>query len=157
MLYDAANALLAMIRVCMGGDACDYDTFVSLGAPPAVCNSIAAHWDYASRDDESSDDCQSVTDDNLMITITRCCGERETFDPAAEDADAKCFLEDLYIMKTCITCNASSALSPYTHANPKVEEIMFDDEKDGGCYSATIRISMSEMQCCPPPPPSPIP
>lgn len=157
MYYDAAAALLAEIRTCMGGDSCDYAMYVSLGAPVAACNSIVAWWDHSSRDDDSSDECNLVMESRLIVGIIRCCGEREEFDPVAEDADAKCFLDDLFILKTCLACNAAMALEPYIHCEPYVEDLAWDDEKEGGCYSAALSITMSEYQCCPPPIPPPIP
>lgn len=157
MYYDMMNAILQMIRVCMGGDSCDYNLFVSLGAPPAICNSIAAYIEQAQRSEVDSDDCNTVTEDEIVILLTRCCGETEEFDPAAEDAEAKCFLRDLFTLKTCIECNLRDTLDPYTHCAPQLDGIAFDSEREGGCYSAAIRISLSEISCCPPPEPPAIP
>lgn len=151
------NALLQMIRSCMGGDSCDYNLFVSLGAPPAICNSIAAYIEEALHNGADSDMCNTVTDDIIVIMLTRCCGETEDFDPMAEDAEAKCFLRDLFALKTCLLCNIGDTLDPYTHCHPTLDGIAFDGEREGGCYSAAIRISLSEISCCPPPIPPAIP
>ena len=160
MYYAALAALRDMIKECLGDIACDYATFVSLGEPPAQCDSISVFMDSVSRDDTSSSTCQLITDDAFTVTMTKCCAEREEFDPTQEDLDAQCFLEDLYALKTCLDCNIADTLSEFTHdCGPDITRIEFDGEKQGGCYSASIHISMSEFNCCPDPviPPDPGP
>lgn len=155
--YDALTALLAMIRDCMGGDACDYSLFVSLGVPPAECNSISAYLDEQVRTN-NSDDCFLVTDDTFYLVLTRCCNEQEVFDPIFEDEQAECFLHDLDALKTCLACNLKDTLGPFSpQCAPYIKRIGLDAEKRGGCYSAEIEIVMSDMNCCPPPTPPPIP
>jgi hypothetical protein len=148
MYYEAASALLAEIRTCMGGEVCDYATFVSLGVPPAACNSISAFWELSSRNATDSSDCMTVFDHTLTVVITRCCGEDEEFDPLREDQEASCFLADTELLLNCLTCNAGSVLDSYVNCAPEIGEVRFDAEKEGGCYAAAISISFSAMECC---------
>jgi hypothetical protein len=157
LYYDAARALLDQIAICMGGERCEYALFVSMGTPPAVCSSIAAHFGGATSNRDSSE-CLLVTDDVLHVTITRCCVESEVFDPVREDLNAKCFLDDLWRLKNCIACEASAVLDPYTEGcSPVFESVRVDVEIEGGCYSATITLSFTEVNCCPPLTPPPVP
>lgn len=148
MYYDALRALLDQIEVCFTG--CEYDTFVSMGIPPAVCNSIAAYFGEAIRSGTDSSECILVTDDTFYITITRCCAESEEFNSAAEEAEAKCFLEDLELLMQCLHCNIAAVMDPFTDdCSPIIDSIIADRVREGGCYSATITISFAQVNCCP--------
>jgi hypothetical protein len=86
----------------------------------------------------------------IAVSITRCCAnEQIDFDPALEDSEAKCFLDDAELLLQCIHCNAKTALEPWiVGCNPVILDIQFDDEAEGGCYSATIRIEIPKDVCC---------
>lgn len=158
LYYDAARALLDQIAICMGGERCEYALFVSMGTPPAVCSSIATHFGSAERSDRDSSECLLVTDDILHVTITRCCNEPEVFNPVQEELDAKCFLDDLWRLKTCVACEVGAALDAFTEScTPVLESVRADNEREGGCYSAVLTISFTEVNCCPPPTPPPVP
>jgi len=152
MWYDALAALLAEIKTCMGGQECSYNLFVSRGIPPADCNSIAGFVEQSRPESTEFDDCNNRYNDSLVISITRCCLDPDTqdsFDPALEDREAKCFYDDARLLLECVHCNAGTALGPYiAGCQPLISGMEFDMEALGGCYTALIRIAIAEDVCC---------
>lgn len=161
MFYDAANALLTEIRACMGGESCPYQLFVSRGMPPADCNSIVARYDGGRRNDRESNDCDSVFEEEIVVTLTKCCVTPDiqtNWNPVLEDAEAKCFYDDLALLRQCLICNGMTALEPYVDGcKPYVTATVLDPMSEGGCFSGSIVIRFRNVDCCPAPPPTPFP
>lgn len=153
-IFAALRALLDQIEECLV-DPCPYVTFVSRGLPPADCSSIAA-WYGSSRRARDNQDCSTLLyDTTLNITVTHCCitpdGE-VAFDFAREEIEAQCFLENLMAIRECLSCNSSEVLAPYRlSCGALVENVSADLEARGGCYSATLSLSLLEEDCCPEP------
>ena len=155
LLFPALDALAQEIRTCMGGTACEYAVYVTRGMPSADCNSIAVWYGGSSISDRDSSECEVWFDSLVNITITRCCmmpdAEAE-YDPARENAEAQCFLEDLTSLRNCLYCNATPIMEPYMDGcSAQISSVEVDTEAEGGCYSATVTFNVLERDCCPPP------
>lgn len=159
LLFPALDALAQEIRTCMGGNACEYAVHVSRGMPSADCNSIAVWYGGSSKSDSDSSDCETWFDSFVNVTITRCCMQpdaEEVYDPARENSEAQCFLEDLTSLRNCLYCNATAIMDPFVDGcSAQIANIDVDNEAEGGCYSSTITFSVLERDCCPPPAPPP--
>lgn len=153
MLFAGLVELRDLIVACLG-DTCEYKVFISLGEPPADCNSIALWYSSSSRNRSDNSDCiTQYLDSTLNITITRCCVTADaspTFSPAQEQKDAECFYADFESLLTCLTCN--DILDDWiTSCGANISSIRWDNSKSGGCYSATISLFFTEEICCPVP------
>lgn len=148
-MYEILSSLKDCLQTCFDPDSnCAYQFFVSLGIPPAECNSIAVWLESSQRArSDNSECCTSIFNTDINITLTRCCGEREVFDPKAEDKDAECFLNDLCRLRDCLSCG-SCVLADYDlGCGGLISEVRMDMEKQGGCYSATLTLGITE-DCC---------
>lgn len=152
-MFDILDDLRNSVKDCLEGLSCEYMFFISLGKPPADCNSIAFWYDGSSRNRSDNGDCKTnVYDTDLTITITRCCTSTDAelnFNPIQEEKDARCFLEDLAALRACLSCDSSSALSSHIlSCGLLVTSVNADQEKYGGCYSADITVRIVEDDCC---------
>lgn len=148
--YSLIRNLLDQIQECMDDSDCKYKTFVSLGEPPADCDSIAAWLEESSRNDVSPECKTTLLDTTIKVMITQCCVAADAeleFDPAKEQKDAECFLNDLDLLRQCINCSLES--NDGLSCNLTLSRISTDVEKMGGCYSATLELEMTEQECCP--------
>ena len=147
--YDALRGLLDDIQACMDTE-CHYKTFVSLGIPPAECDSIAAWMSYQRRTEDNSE-CQNAYFDHAVnLTLTRCCINTDAakeFSHASEQEDAQCFLRDIDALINCLTCESLANLES-SDCGSTIGEISYDLEKEGGCYSATITLNRLVIECC---------
>lgn len=145
----AAN-ILSLARECLEPFECPYDVFVSNGDPPADCSSISAHWRDA-QIDNASNQCHTVINESLEVTLIRCCQTNDTmdFDPVKEDADARCFLRDFGNLFECLVCRVKEVLGAVdsTCANPFVQ-IASAEGVQGGCATGRIIISFQHVQNC---------
>lgn len=152
-MFDTLSDLRDSVNECLSELSCEYSFFISLGRPPADCNSIAFWYDGSARNRSDNGDCRTnVYDTDLMITITRCCASVDAelaFNPVNEEKDAKCFLDDLSALRNCLSCASSDSLSSHIiSCGMIVSEVKADQEKYGGCYSADITIRIVEDDCC---------
>lgn len=152
-IFETLRDLLEQIRLCLDDTSCEYSYFVSLGIPPAECNSIAVWHGDIVRSRENSECSNSFISRDLNITITRCCVRADAavgFDQVAESDDAMCFLSDLESLIECLVCTDPPLLSGKTMAcAATMNSVRLDLEKLGGCYSATINLSYDDVICCP--------
>lgn len=153
MSFELLSDLRDQIKECLEDLSCEYNFFVSLGIPPADCNSIAFWYDNSRRNRVDNGECTtSALDTEITITITRCCVTADaevSFDFLQEEKDAKCFLDDLDALLACLSCNGSTLLEDYIlSCGALITNVRLDNEKMGGCYSANITISFTEDICC---------
>lgn len=133
---------------------CEYKFLVSLGEPPADCNTIA-FWLSASRRNRSDNtECTTaILDSDVTITLTRCCVTADAspdFDYIQEEKDAECFHQDLEALLTCLSCEGSTMLEEHiSSCGTLITSVRLDREKLGGCYSASIDLSVTHDICCP--------
>lgn len=146
--YELLTDIRDSIKVCLEATDCEYHTFVSLGEPPADCNSIGIYLDRKDRNPANGECSSSILDTTVKVMITRCCGEQEVFSSTQEEADALCFLTDLDLLVNCINCSLGEALSDALSCSAYISSIDTDLEKQGGCYSATLELELTEQDCC---------
>lgn len=124
---------------------------VSLGIPPAECNSIAAWYGSSSRSRENSDCSSELQDQIINLTLTRCCASSDSgieFDTYKEEAEAKCFLNDLDKLLNCLNCDKPLLGDSTMACAALIERVDMDIQKSGGCYSATVSLSHQTQICC---------
>lgn len=149
-MFQNLNDLRDAVKACLESD-CEYQFFISLGRPPAECNSVAFWYDGSSRSRTDNVDCvTTVFDTDLVVTLTRCCVSADAnleFDVAQEEKDAQCFLNDLEALVNCLTCGAVAELKTLS-CGVLVSDIRVDQEKQGGCYSVDIILNVTDEICC---------
>lgn len=149
--YDLLRDLLDQIRACTFDQnaSCTYTYYVSMGQPSADCNSIAAWLDMKDRSSVNPDCATAHMDVAIKLMITRCCTSldaQEQFDPTLEQKEAQCFLNDLDLLISCINCNLTAPED--MSCGYVLSSVLTDNEREGGCYSATLSIDLTEEECC---------
>lgn len=151
--YDIAAAVLAQVKTCI--DDCDYAIYVSQGRPTADCSAVTM-WP-ASSDDilRKLGRCDTYRSEGFRVTMTRCCATVDSvagaFEPTREDAEAECFLRDVDLVDRCLVCNVPEILSTMGRIdcddNP-VRGVVFDQERQGECYTAEWVITYQRAVSC---------
>jgi len=152
MEFQLLSDLRNQIKECLEAS-CEYDFFISLGRPPADCNSIAFWVDSSRRNRFDNGECTTSTlDSEVRVTLTRCCIAADSglqFDTKQEEKDAKCFHDDVQALLACISCNGSTLLQDYIiSCGTLISDVRYDQERLGGCYSVEISLSFTEDICC---------
>lgn len=149
--YGVIRDMLDQIRACMfdADGSCDYKFFVSMGEPTADCNSVAAWLDRKDRGPVNPDCSTKIFDTTIKVMLTRCCAALDAqveFSTELEQKEAQCFLRDLDLLTNCINCNLDA--SEEISCGFVLREVSTDSEREGGCYSATLDIEVTEQDCC---------
>lgn len=150
MDFQILSDLRDQIKECLDAS-CEYTFFLSLGRPPADCNSIAFWYKEMSRSPRDNTDCiTTIFDTDIVLTITRCCVVADSaigFNFTQEEHDAQCFISDLQALLCCL----NDIDVPSISCGPFILEVQLDQERLGGCYSADIVLSLTDELCCPDP------
>lgn len=156
--YDLGSEILGAVIACLG-DPCEYETYVATGRPQAECNSIAFWVDNSSPTIASRvEKCRMYRRETVRLTITRCCGAVDSqveFDPTREDKDASCFLADLDTIMRCLCGELPTILKDRRidcRDEHPLRDVIFDQERQGDCYSADLLITFERSVACECPP-----
>lgn len=133
------------------GGGCKYDVFVAPGEPPADCSHIAGYW-TGSTIMSGSDKCLIKVREQFSVSLNQCCLKNvgDEFDPALEDQDAKCFIDDFGALFECLVCGVGDVLKPYVRTCQDVIVRMGEPNPvaEGGCYGGVVEVAFTRLQSC---------
>ena len=161
-LWNAAQAVLALVQECLDGNCSDYGRIgVDTTAPVFDCSSITVVMGNARA---YSGSCVGRVQlrANLDITLVRCCdpvGELTgvggyTPPPIADvEAAAACLSRDAWMIYECVTCQACSTIGAVKGVEACCDQFAGAPEivwgsVSGGCRSVIVRIPLVFTTCC---------
>jgi len=164
-LWDAAQALLALVQECLGDLCVDYPrVLIETSTPVEDCTQLAIVIGPAKA---FSGSCvgRGQMYGSLEVHITRCCepvgdlNSQSGYTPPTPEqitAAVACLTRDAWAMFECIVCQACDTIGAVRGVTACCDnetgppEILFRPPS-GGCRTAIVRIPLVFTTCCPPP------
>lgn len=149
-MFAALASLRDCLSSCLQTSDCKYNFIISRGLPPAEqCNQVAIYWGNSIRSRaDNTDCCTEYYQTDIKITLTRCCIQADagkSFNAEAEERETECFLNDVCSIRDCLKCIQGCALHDYIiGCGAIVTSISPDFQTEGGCYSATFTLQVTE-------------
>jgi len=161
-LFDAAQALLALVSDCLGDDCRDYTRrHVETGSPVFDCSELVVQIGSARA---LSGSCvgKSQLSLNLDAHIVRCCEPVGTLNeaggyvpptPEQIEAAVACLVRDVWAVFTCVNCSACDTLGAIRGVVACCDDATGAPEiiwgaAQGGCRSAIVRVPIVAIPCC---------
>lgn len=155
-MRDILTELISELQACFDDD-CDYKFLLTMGRPPAECNTIAVFPSTSTRlrSTASSNRCRTTREEFAEILLTNVCHSIDAdtdWDWAAEEKQMACVLDDVETIEACLQCHLREWLEPFVNCSDDelyVVSVVYDDMRSGGTYSVRWTIRWLRAICCP--------
>lgn len=148
--------LATQLQACFDDD-CDYKFLLTMGRPPAECNTVAVYpgTSLRVRSTAASNVCRTTREEVVHVMLTNICHSIDAdadWDWRAEEQQMACVMDDVETIEACLQCSLVDWLGDLVNGacgELYVSGVDFDDMRSGGTYSVEWSIRFLRAVCCP--------